>query len=346
MKIVIPIIEFSKAGGYRVLSMLANSWAEFGHDVELIAMDKSKPYFPLKKEVHITYISANGILSYFRKLIAHLACNYDSYDGIIANHNLTAYCVYFACKRHKSYSKGYYYVQAYEPDFYKFNILHFKENVKKVLAYMSYNLPLKKIVNSDLYRNYKNLHSSKVSYPGLDLNNYYSKDISFFNDTIKIGTIGRTEEWKGTADVCKAMELLKQEGIPFEFYLAFNDFETIPHFFVKPDGDERLADFYRNMDIVVAVCKGQQGAIHYPIIETMAVGTSVICTDYYPSNKHNTYKVDTASPVQIVDMVKRIINNKFEAIKKREKALEDVQQFDWAFVARKFLAYITEDEYK
>ena len=140
------------------------------------------------------------------------------------------------------------------------------------------------------------------------MNLYYPKELSFFNKVIKIGTIGRREEWKGTADVCKAMEILKSEGVDFEFYIAFNDFDSIPHHFVKPDGDENLSAFYRDMDIVVAACKGQHGAVHYPVIESMAVGSTIVCTDYYPSNAENSYKVNSSSPEEIAEAIKYIIN--------------------------------------
>ena len=158
----------------------------------------------------------------------------------------------------------------------------------------------------------------------------------------EIGTIGRLEAWKGTADVCKAMEILKSEGFDFDFYIAFNDFDTIPHHFVKPDGDENLSAFYRDMDIVVAACRGQHGAIHYPVIETMAVGSTIICTDYYPSNENNSYKVGISSPEQIAQVIKNVLNDKEEAIKKRNQAILDVQQFDWTVVAKKFYDYLQE----
>ena len=142
--------------------------------------------------------------------------------------------------------------------------------------------------------------------------------------------------------MCKAMEILKSKGVIFEFYIAFNDYDTIPHQFVKPDGDENLSAFYRDMDIVVAACKGQHGAIHYPVIETMAVGTTIVCTNYYPSDDNNSYKVNESSPEQIAEAIVQIMNNKDEAVKKRKQALKDVQQFDWPIIAQKFLDYMQE----
>ena len=297
-------------------------------------MSEDKPYFPIDCEV--ISIEAKLTAEKYKKTFKYINEHFADYDCFLANFCLTTVPIFFSSLVHANFKKNYYYIQAYEPDFFK------PHTFKRQYAQLSYKLPFKRIVNSNIYRDYKHLKSERVVYPGLDLLTYYAKDLRLFNPILKIGTIGRTEEWKGTADVCKAMEILRAEGVNFEFYLAFNNFDTIPHHFVKPDGDENLSAFYRDMDIVVAACKGQHGAIHYPVIETMAVGSSIVCTDYYPSNDSNAYKVDESSPEQIAEAIKRIINNKEEAIKKREQALKDVQQFDWSVVAQKFINYLEE----
>ncbi len=342
MKIAIPILTFSKSGGHRVLAQLANNWTEQGHTVEIILCYESESYFPLDKRIRITHIKGRNVLDNFFRTAGYIRKKYNEYDVVIANQNRTAYYAFFGALPHFDFSKCYYYVQAYEPEFYSFGLKRGIENWLKPHAMLSYYLPLKKIVNSKLYFDYKNLHARRVVYPGLDLANYYPKELSCFHDTIRIGTIGRTEEWKGTADVCKAMEILRASGVDFEYYIAFNDFDTIEHKFVRPDGDENLAAFYRDMDIVVVACKGQLGAIHYPVIETMAVGTSIVCTDYFPSNDLNSYKVDCSAPEQIAEAVKKIIADKEEAVRKRRQALKDVQRFNWPIVAKRFLSYLKE----
>lgn len=342
MQIAIPILTFSKAGGHRVISKLANAWVEAGHSVEIILCYDSIPYFPFDKRVKLTNLHGKSTLDNVKKITRYIRSNCSTYDAIIANQNRTAFYTFWGVLFKCSYKKCFYYIQAYEPEFYKFGIHDGLNNYFKIHAWFSYFLPLTRIVNADKYFKYRNLRANKVVYPGLDLRNYYSKDLNYFSQVIKIGTIGRIEEWKGTADVCKAMEILKSKGIIFDFYIAFNDFDTIPHHFVKPDGDENLSAFYRDMDIMVAACKGQHGSIHYPIIETMAVGSTIVCTDYYPSNEKNSYKVDESSPEQIAEAIEQIINSKEKAIKKREQALKDVQQFDWSIVAQKFLDYLQE----
>lgn len=338
MKILFPMVTFYKTGGMRVLTQIANEFFQNGNTVDVVVSDDSKPYFPFDSGINIIKLNKKNVISGLFSMSKYIM-QHGNYDVIIANQYRTSYYVFWGTLLNKNISK-YYYVQAYEVDFYSRKSI--KQNLMRINAWFSYYLPLIQIVNSDIYKNYKNVHSTRVVYPGMDLKKYYSKDITFFNKVIKIGTIGRMDEIKGTKDVCRAMEILESDGIEFEFYIAFNDFDTIPHHFVKPDGDDKLSEFYRDMDIVVAACKGQHGAIHYPIIETMAVGSTIVCTDYYPSNDHNAYKVDESSPEQIAESIKQIICNKQEAIKKRKQALMDVQQFDWPIVAQKFYNYLQE----
>lgn len=333
LAIAVPIISFGNSGGHRVLAKLSNEWKKKGYKIKFINMSGKEPYFPVYSD--IVDISSKKKHFGWYNCFKYLFKNFDKFDVILANYCLTAFPIILASLLHGDFSKNYYYVQAYEVDFFPNNRL------MRLLAAVTYKLPFKKIVNADIYLDYKLCKSDIAVYPGLDLANYFPKDITkFSNDPIKIGTIGRSELWKGTATVCKAMEILKAEGIDFEFYIAFNDFDTCEHHFVRPDGDENLAAFYRDMDIVVAACSGQFGAIHYPVIETMAVGSTIICTDYFPSNNSNAYKVQPDAPEEIVQAVKEVIADKETAIKKRQQALQDVQQFDWSNVAQKFLDYI------
>ena len=325
------------SGGMRVITKLANTWVGMGNDVDILSVYGNKPYFPISRDINVLNFDCKSNNDARKRAVKYIRDNEKKYDAFISTYWVSAYLLKKALK---SYAKCFYYIQAYEPDFYEgFSI---KQKLKSFFAKKSYKLPFHKIVNSYIYTNYKSIQTNSVVFPGLDLKLYYSKNTSFFNKKIRIGTIGRLEAWKGTADVCKAMEILRSEGIDFEFYIAFNDFDTIPHHFVKPDGDEKLSAFYRDMDIVVAACKGQHGAIHYPVIETMAVGSTVICTDYYPSNEKNSYKVENSSPEQIAQTIKHILNNKEEAIKKRKQAIQDIQHFDRNIVAQKFYNYLQE----
>lgn len=338
-KILFPFVTFYKSGGMRVLCKLANELSRAGYTVIIVVADDSLPYFPVNPSVNIFNMQKKNSITALWAMSSFIR-KHPEYN-VIANQYRTAYYLFWGTLFNHFNIQKIYYIQAYEAGFYMGKSI--SARIHRVNAWFSYFLPFKQIVNSDLYADYKNIHTNRILYPGLDLNTYYPKDVNFFNKTIKIGTIGRKEVIKGTSDVCKAMEILQTDGFIFDFYIAFNDFETCEHHFVKPDGDDYLAAFYRDMDIVVAACKGQHGAIHYPIIESMSVGTSVVCTDYYPANEKNAYIVDESSPEQIVSAVKEIIHDKLSAIEKRKQALEDIRQFSWPIIVKKFISYMQEE---
>lgn len=326
----------------RVLENLANEWTAEGHHVVFAVADSSTPYYPTNADIVNLKAGNSKTVDEIRRLTRFIGEHINSFDFIIANGYVSTYPVFFSTLI-KNQRKGVYYIQCYETDFHNKISNPIVRSIKKAGTDITYFFPFKKIVNSDIYVNYRHIHTDRVVFPGIDLKLYFPKDPTAFNPVVKIGTIGRTEDWKGTADVCRAMELLKAKGVEFEFYIAFNDFDTVEHHFVKPDGDGNLAVFYRDMDIVIAACKGQHGAVHYPVIETMAVGSSLICTDYYPANEKNAYKVDESAPGQIVSAVGEILRDRETAVAKRRQGIRDVQQFSWPIVAEKFLNYLRED---
>lgn len=332
MKICLPFFIFGKYGGVRVVSNILNIWAEAGNEIEILSVGDVKPYFPISEKIKVSYY--NNKFQVFK----HLYREFNNYDKILGVYVISTYLIFLASLLRGSFKKNYYYIQAYEADsdFANSNALWLS------LVKLSYKLPFHRIVNADIYKNYKWLHADDIVYPGLDLNLYYSKDVNFFNDTIRVGCIGRIEKWKGTQDVCTAIEILKKQGYNIDFYIAFNDFETVEHHFVKPDGDDKLSSFYRDMDIIAAPGHIQLGAVHYPVIESMAVGTSVITTGYLPADNTNSYIVPVKSPEKIAEAIVNVLNNRDGAIVKRKKAIKDVQQFSWGNIANKFMLILKE----
>lgn len=165
--IAIPVFGIGHSGGHRVLAKLSTEWEKKGHKVTFIDRFGQKPYFPIISKISIVS-SKNRFLGWYN-YFKYLFKNFDKFDVIIANFCLTAYPVFLASLLHGNFSKNYYYVQAYEVDFYHSNRL------KRFLAALSYKLPFKKIVNADIYLNYKLCKSDMAVYSALDLANYFPK---------------------------------------------------------------------------------------------------------------------------------------------------------------------------
>lgn len=353
MRILIPILGFGKSGGYRVLSQFANYWIKAGHEVTFLCNSNSiEPYFPTNAD--IIWFNDKGIMVsspqsikkspmnvFIKQYALYKALNLYGikYDIIMANHSLTALPI---SKAHVK-GKKVYYIQAYEPDFYAYRRGVVGWFLKHYSNY-SYKLNnLTKIVNSPIYFEYKDLKATKFVPCGLDLNTYYKKNNVSFSSKIRIGAIGRVEAFKGTTYALSAfLKLLDlKTDYQFELNLAFGDksLETENIKCPQPNGDSELADFYREMDIIIAPGTTQYGAIHYPVIEAMACGTPVITTYYMPATDNNAWLVEPHSVDSIVSMVLDIINNKSDTDKKILRANNDVQQFSWEHVAQKMINY-------
>lgn len=345
LNIVIPILSFGKAGGIRVLSKLANNWSQLGANVTLLVFYESEdPYYPV--DIDITWIDKNGkkvdknIKTYdnknsgLKRIIAiykYLRNHTGQFDIVLANSNLTAWPIWLGSK-----STNFYYIQAYEVEFSSNRSL--KAFIKKIAAYSTYLLPLRKIVNADIYKNYKNLHAKDVIPPGLDLTLYYPKKDHYINDReFIVGCIGRIEEWKGSNDVTEAIKILHKKGYNIDYKVAFHPVNYDKFKLIKPDGDKKLADFYRSLDVLVAPGHIQIGAVHYPVIEAMACKTPVITTGYYPANNENAYIVPVKEPAAIAETIIEILEDYESAIDKAEIAYNNISQFDWKIVSAKFI---------
>lgn len=340
MKIIIPIFDFGKAGGDRVLSKLSNEWSKVTEVEFLTLSDFCKPYFPINIDIKVIPLkSSNNFILKTIGLKKELDKNYKD-SIIVANQNLTVWPTLFSKNKNK-----FYYIQAYEPEFYdeyKGNVL--KKYILKTLAWLTYFMPLTRIVNADIYRNYKNIKSKYVIPPGLDLNIYYPKKLTKDNKkTLVVGCIGRVEEWKGSQDVGRAVEILHQKGLDIKLKVAFNSINYENHELVKPDGDEKLANYYRSLDVLVAPGHIQLGAIHYPVIEGMACNVPVITTGYYPATNENSFIVPIKSPEKIAETLESIYYNYEEAYNKALIAQEKIKEFSWEIVAKKFLDIIKKE---
>lgn len=355
MKIIIPLAcNFGPQGGFRVLSELANNWLKMGHEVEfLVYQNFTKPYFPTKAKMTkydgLGNLVVNEINKNNFKFLGTLqlrwalrkALNQLTADIVLATQCFTAGPVWNS----KIIAKKFYYIQAYEPEFYNENTL--KHLIFKCIAKKSYNYPLEKIVNSEMYFDYKEIKSDKVVFPGLDFDIFSPKDQTFEKKSkYVIGTIGRLEKIKGTQYILDAFEILKKKyQNQIELHIAFGDDQWNKYEGVKvlrPKNDAELGTFYRSIDIYICAGNFQLQAVHYPVIESMSCKTTLITTGYYPANENNSYLVKINDAHAISDAVETIIQNPQEAEQKTQNALKEVKQFEWRKISVKMINYFIE----
>lgn len=357
MKILIPILSFGNAGGYRVLSELASHWTDAGHEVDfLVDIRSNEPYFPTR--ANVIRFGKLGKVAFTDKPIGTLPRGWKmssvwlgmllalnrigaQYDIILSNQSLTTYPVAFA---RTGTARKWYYIQAYEPEYYSV-VKGWRARMGEILSLFSYKLNLRQITNSPIYLGYKGIRASRWIPPGIDPVLFRPRECppTFDGDLpIVIGTIGRKELTKGTADVLKAFELLAAQSTRFHLNVAFGNLPpnwTHPRAdIVTPKNDAELAAWYRSVDVLIAPGTVQLGACHYPVLEAMASGTPVITTGYLPADKNNAWIVPVHAPQAIVDAVQDIIDSGNQRVHaKTQLAATAISQFYWKTVAANFL---------
>lgn len=356
MKILIPVLGFGNSGGYRVLSNLANELVKLGHRVDFLSPDTSaQPYFPTI--AGIQWIGADGKLS--RKHIPPAAKSntislqlnldkalrqdaIDDYDIIFANHSLTVLPI----KKAGRLDKTVYYVQAYEPGFYR-QMGGIKNMILAHFSKKSYRLNLFTIVNAAIYLNYKEIKASRVLYPGIDFNLFRPAQVRQpAGGEIIIGTIGRKEKYKGTKYILDAFRRIKKLYPDTKLRVAFgrqDEFGNIEGIeCVQPHGDAALAKFYQGLDYYVCAGYTQPGAFHYPLSEAMSCGIPVLTTHYYPASNNNAWMLEPKSSMSILTQFQHAQKSHELREQKKQQSLSDVKQFDWNLVGKKLEGYLLE----
>lgn len=354
MRILIPLVSsFGKPGGWRVISELANSWINDGHEVYFLAPDDTDPYFPTSAEI-LYYDYSGRIVSkeeiqkkrktfigpfenrrVLRKAIEAFP---KDVDVLLATHNFTALPV----SKAKLNTKKFYYIQAYEPEYYEKGPIWYK--IYEKTARRSYHLQnLIKIVNADMYKDFKEIKTDKVVYPGINTELFSPSKNKMSSQKLVLGTIGRTEVYKGTSYILEAFRRLRDMyGDKVELHIAFGDadwakIEGVKMFF--PEDDAALADYYRTLDVYLCAGLVQLDAIHYPVLESMATKVPLITTGYYPSHEENCYLVPVKNVDALVSAVEKIITHPEEAHRKAEIAYSKVHEFSWKNISGKMLEY-------
>jgi glycosyltransferase involved in cell wall biosynthesis len=350
MNILIPILGFGKAGGYRVLSNLASEWKKLGHKVDFLVPETSPPpYFPTDAAI-IASNRSGDVFKYRREsstrgisALDNLLSLYsgvkkigDNYDVILANQSFTPWPIWLARPQKASL---FCYVQAYEPDYYQLE----KKWLSWLIAKLSYKLPFFSIVNSGIYIDYKGVRSVGVVPPGLDFNIFHAKDHRKelrSADEIIVGTIGRSEPSKGTIYALEGFaKAYKQDG-RLKLKVAYGNLpENWCHedcSVIIPKNDYELADYYRSLDVLLAPCTTQQGAPHYPVMEAMACGVAVVTTGYIPADDRNSWIVANKSPSSISDAILELTHSD-DYERKVTTAAKDIESYSWPIVAQSML---------
>ena len=346
MRILIPALGFSRTGGYRVLSELANAWIRDGHSVAFAAPATStEPYFPTRASVHwlgpcgeelsAPHGQGETGIGNLRSLFGGMRRLHRDYDVVLANHSLTAWPVAFTSVPRQ---KRFYYVQAYEPEYYAME----RRPELWLLSYLSYALPLTQIANASIYRHPRLAPVDIIPF-GIDLETFFPKVPATrqAGDPLIVGCIGRSEPQKGTPYVLEAFQRLHASDPRHRLRVAYGNLpEGWTHEALEvviPRNDAELAAFYRSVDVLVAAGTVQHGAPHYPALEALASGTALVTTGFQPATAENAWLVTNRDSAAIAGALEHISLHPEDVVRKSALGLEDARQFAWQEVAARFV---------
>ncbi|EFI8008645.1 hypothetical protein DBU31_005077, partial [Escherichia coli O158] len=216
----------------------------------------------------------------------------------------------------------------------------------KLIAGLTYYLPLKKILNSPNLLPHKHDDFIGVVPAGVDLNVFYPKPSNrLLNGHTSIGIIGRKEKHKGTSEIISVLCSLKNKVgiiINIAIYLEEVDKERLiaAGFQVKffpITSDLELASFYRSNDIMIAVGLIEDGAFHYPCAEAMACGCLVI-SNYAPLTETNSVlKLVKFDAYKLGEAINICLNLDLEEKSKEiQSNISALNKYDWKIVGETF----------
>lgn len=342
LRILIPVLGFGRTGGNRVLAEMANSWLRAGHEVEFCCpATSSEPYFPTNASIHwldaagspaAAPIGANESgLGNVRAILGGVKRLHSKFDVVFANHSLTPLPILLAGVPRR---KRFYYIQAYEPEYYALE----RRPIMWLFARTSYALPFTQIANAAIYRHAWVNPVAIVPF-GIDLDLFHPAAAASRapGDPLIIGCIGRHEPQKGTRYVLDAFQRLYARDPRHKLRVAYGNlpdgWQHPAAEITVPADDVELAAFYRSLDVLVAAGTVQHGAPHYPALEAMASGTTLVTTGFEPATADNAWLVPNRDSAAIAETLAYVADHPAEAGCKIARGLEAVQRFAWDAVA-------------
>lgn len=353
MHVVFPIMRLSRSGGVRVLVELANGLVRRGHRVSMLSAsaykDRTFP-FPLESGIHVTRATTRrsvlGTLWWFIRNTPRDA------DAVVANFYLTAYPTAIATSVY--HQKGYYLIQDYEPDFFVADPHKEAPPVQRMLARISYHLPLCQITISTwlqgVLRKVTGRHATVI-------NDGVNPTVFCPHHTAKaargdrtVMSLGRKAPRKGLADLLEAVRIVGKQVPDLRLMVATQDTglvidAPVPTELVYPADDQELARCYNRAD-VFAFPSLQEG-FGLPPLEAMACGTPVVTTDCggvldFAEDEVNCLIVPVNDPPAMAEAIRTILEDERLAQQLARSGRETAGRFTWEATVDKFESLLGE----
>lgn len=345
MKINFTLFGAGLTGGTFNVIEPAQRLAERGHEVSVTTIGKKEDlsWFPRERNAAFTTIFSpiSGALWYkiCRRLlkgsvlhpfpdveIRDLVRSIPECDVNIATASPTAFAVHQSGK-----GKGFYYIQHYDS-------LFGKDVFQNRIHDESYYLPLEKITVSswlgEAIHERLGVTVNSVITAGIDDKVFYPREKK--QRKVKILSLGRKVDWKGFAELQKAIRGLLKKRNDFE-WIVYSSHDTpestpdAPFTLIPSPYGRKLAELYAGSDIVVNPSWHEGFA--QPALEGMASGCAVITTkigaeDFIRQNE-NCLLVEPKHSEQIEGALERLLDDAALRQKIAEQGFLTSKRFYW-----------------
>lgn len=350
MTIYIPLLDFGASGGYRVLAELGNQWHAAGVECTyLVPWFAGEARYPV--EAPVVCVDSRGrdtarrtrdLSGVARVALAQLALTRGlrvqtrAGDVVLSNHFLTTNAALGLERRGVTHVRL---MQAEESEYYPGNgpKARFYRQLVKRADDQAPNV----IVNSPEFL-VDDPRRLGVLPPGIDLTTFGPAETE--ERPLTLGTVGRSEPWKGTDRVLEAVRLatIAEEYVVSvaDFGADLSGFSDLPLRTTVPVNDQELADWYRSVDLVIVGGSGQPGAYHYPCIEALATGATLITPWYRPAETANAWLVAEPTPELLAEAIRDALGDPEQRRARREAGLDTVKELDWRHLATSALTLI------
>ncbi len=343
MHIVFPTMGLSKSGGDRVIIEIANGFVARGHKVTLLL---SRPIqgksFPIDQRINIEQNnSPRDIVSELWWLARAVP---ENADIVVGNYYLTAFPTVLATYWRRI--NGVYLVQDYEPDFFVTSPERKCPVAQRMLARISYRLPLFRITISSWL---KSVLSKREKVDSVVVNDgvnthVFAPSARKANNFKTIMCLGRNDNRKGFFYFLNALKFLHVPSklkvliVTQDINLVVNAPIDIDIEIIHPENDKELAACYNRADVFVfpSIREG----FGLPPLEAMACGTPVVTTDNggvsdYAETGKNCIVVPVKDPESIAAAIELLLMDVEKARKLSVAGRVTACNFTWDIMVSK-----------
>lgn len=324
IRVSIPLAGFNLSGGVKSLCGVANALAERGHRVRVLVPDyAAHPPVALHPEVRVRVLRSgpSRLPAPARKLVhlARLATTATAgADVCLANYFTTAYAAVASKLLRGDQTILAYNVRGYEPISHGLDAAASLPSrvIRSGIAWVSYRLPLHKIVTTEWLRERTGDPSAYVVGHGIDLAVFRRPArLRKATSEVVVGAIARESDVKGYPDLLRALALLPTT-LPMRLRIARPDPVPLPERFPVETShrttEPAMADFYGGCDVFVFSSRAEGFGL--PALEAMARGCAVVTTDCggvnaFASAGENCLMVPPIDPRALADAISAVVDD-------------------------------------